>query len=159
MLLSNHHKALVVADDVTMSAVAVTKDNFLSVTHFDYKCERSRDEIGIPFGSTLSVILNLSIKVATNDSGRIFYERLQMESRFPFTFLFNAVFDENAKLKDYDAGMVVYGYVVDIDETHKSLAPDDGQMRQFVSIRMLVSSITYLGVDSHKSLHIIHNDD
>lgn len=159
MLLSSHYKALIVADDVTMSAAAITRDSFLTVQHFDYKCERSRDETGVPFGSTLSVILNLSVKSASADCGKVFYERLQQNSRCPFSFLFDATFDENSKLKDYDAGMVVYGYVVDIDETHKSSSPDDGLLRQSICVSILVSSITYLGVDSNKSLHIIHNCD
>ena len=149
-----------VFEDVSASQVSVPKDQFYTVQHFDYKCTRSRDGNGEPYGPTLSVVLNASVKMTAASAGKVLYERLQQNSQFPFTFIFNATFDSDKRLEDYDDGMVIYGYVVDIDESHNyMMKPDDGSRQVMIGFRVLVSSITFLGKDSNKSLYIIHTDE
>lgn len=159
-LLSNHLKAVMATEDVLTSDIAFPRDRFFTVQRFEYKCERSCDENGIPFGSTLSVILKASIKATSPDTGKVLFERLKQNSRFPFSFMFNATFDENARLKEYGGGMVVYGYVVNIDEIHNCAPSSEGIGKQMlISFDILVSSITFLGRESNKSLFIIHSCD
>lgn len=159
-LLSNHLKAVVTTEDILTINSALPREQFYTVQRFEYKCERSCDEKGIPFGSTLSVILKASIKATSPDTGKVLFERLKQNSRFPFSFMFNASFDENARLKEYGGGMVVYGYVVDIDEVHNCVPSIDGIGKQMlISFDILVSSITYLGRESNKNLFIIHSCD
>lgn len=158
--LSNNLKAILIPDDVTLSAAGHYRNQFYTVQHFEYKCERSRDEDGVPFGSTLSVILRNSIKAVSADAGKVLFERLKMNSRFPYTFVFNATFDKDSKLDSYGDAMVVYGYVVDVEETHNCVPSPDGSAQQMlISFDILVSSITYLGKESNKSLYITHNCD
>ena len=157
-VISNQLKAVLCTDDVTSSVAPFSRDDCYTIQHFEYKCERSRDEHGTPFGSTLSVVLKTSVKVTSADAGKILLERLGQDSRYPFTILFSASFDSSRRLKDYDAGMVVYGYVVDVTETH--VASSQGQAQQMqIAFDILVSSITYLGTESNKSLCLIRNND
>lgn len=157
-LLSNHLKAVVVLDDVRLTNFTNTRDQFFTVQRFEYRCERSRDERGLPFGSTLSVVLKASVKATTPDTGKVLYEWLSQNARFSMSFLFDATFDGSAKLADFGSGMVMNGYVVDIEETHNRFAEVEiYEQQMLIEFSFLVSSITYLGRESNKSLYIIHN--
>lgn len=159
-LMSNHLKAIMVPDDITAGEVSLPREQCYVVQHFDYKCERARNENSDPFGSTLSVILSTSIKMTSVDAGKVFFERLKQNSHFPFSFMFNATFDSDKKLNDYGGGMVVYGYVVDVDESHNYIQSQSGKEQQLIiRFNVLVSSITYLGNDGNKSLNILRNSD
>lgn len=159
-VMSNHLKALLFLDDITISPVAPSRDKGYTVQHFEYRCERSVDDNGIPFGSTLSVILKTSLKITSPNAGKALFERLKQNERYPFTFLFNATFDDDQKVADYGDGMVVYGYVVDIEESHVWASDEaESEQQMLIAFDILVASITYLGRDNNKSLYIIHSCD
>jgi len=160
-LLSNHLKAIMIPEDVTSVRIAVPREDFFTVQHFEYKCERSCDEQGSPEGPTLKVLLNTSIKMVSADAAKLFYERLKQNSRFPYSFIFNATFDSERRLDDFEDGMVVYGYVVDVGESHNCQTTDETERQVTVSFNVLVTSITYLGKEAgnNLTLNILCNSD
>lgn len=154
--ISNHVKALLVAEDFSEVA-RVSQSNCLTVQHFDYRCSRSRNESGMPYGPTVSVIIQFSFKSLSNNKGKIFYDRLKSQSPFPYTFVFNATFDSVQQLSRYDDAMIVSGYIVDIEESFdKAAAPGETVEQMLTNVKMLLCSITYVGKDSNKTLSLIH---
>ncbi len=153
--ISNNIKATLILEDFS-GMKQVAQEKCLTVQHFDYKCQRCRNEEGIPYGSTVSVILNCTIRTVNNLQG--FYDNLKSNNPFTYTFVFNAVFDPQKKLSDYEDAMIVVGHIIDIDETFDSSTKANGESDQiFCNIKLLLSSITYVGKSSNKKLSIITN--
>ena len=148
--MSNLLRAVLLTDDITTGVANPARSQCYTVQHFEYKCQRDLDDAGMPFGFTTSVILSATVKISASSSSRTSLERLKQDSRYPFTFLFNPVFDADKRVSDYGDGMVVYGYVVDVEQRNK-----DSEL----NFNILVSSMTYLGRDTKKSLYITHSTD
>ena len=150
-LMSNLLRAVMLTEDITTGVAAPSRSQCYTIQHFNYKCARNRDGHGMPFGFTTSVIMRSTVKVGAGKTGKTFLERLKQDSRYPFTFIFNPTFDAERKISDYEGAMVVYGYVVDVEQTHGEASA--------LSFNILVSSITYLGADSNKTLFISYSKD
>ena len=86
----------------------------------------------------------------------MFYKQLVQNELFAHTFVFNATFDQNKRLKHFDDAMVVRGYVVDVKEDYNPVKTDGHTMDQMlIGVKLLLSSITYLGKENrHKKLEI-----
>ncbi len=152
-ILSNNIKAILIPEDFT-EMKRVAQDKCLTVQHFDYKCQRCRNEEGVPYGSTVSVILNCTIR--TVNSLQSYYDNLKSNSPYTYTFIFNAVFDEQKTLSDYEDAMIVAGHIVDIEEDFNSAKNEDGESEQIqFNVKILLSNITYVGKSSNKKLSII----
>lgn len=150
--LSNNIKAILIPEDFSEMA-RVSQEKCLTLQHFDYKCRRCRNEEGVPYGSTVSVILNCSFR--TVEDLHAYYDCLKKNESQDFSFIFNATFDDQKKLSDYEDAMVVNGYVVDIEETFNSAMNEAGESEQVLfGIKILLSSITYVGKSSNKILSI-----
>lgn len=153
--LSNYTKALLITEDLTEIA-AISQDDCMTVQHFDYHCSRSRNEMGEPYGPVVSVTLQVSIKALSNSSEKLLYERLKSNARYPYSFIFNATFDSWRKLSSYENAMVVSGYVVDVEETYDSAFSSETETDQMLmNVKILLSSITYIGKQSNKTLFLI----
>lgn len=152
--LSNHIKALLVTEDISEVA-RVAQDKCLTLQHFDYKCQRSRDDEGKPYGSTISVTLNCTMR--STDGMRVFYDRIKSIATHNFTFVFNATFDDQRFLADYEDAMIVSGYVTDIEEDFDSSTDglETGE-QMLIHVKILLSRITYVGRISNKILPIIN---
>ena len=62
-------------------------------------------------------------------------------------------YDANLRLKDYDDGMVVNGYVVSVEEQYNSLKDDDGLDKQMMlEVKLLVRSTIYMGRERQNDL-------
>ena len=82
---------------------------------------------------------------------------MQSNELFDHTFIFNATFDENDRLKSYGDAMVVRGYVVDVKEDYDATVTKDGFVQQIlIHVTLLLSSITYVGKEDkgNKQLEI-----
>lgn len=151
-LLSNHIKALLFTEDVSETR-NILQSKCHVVQHFDYKCQRPRNEEGEAYGKTISAILNCTILSA--DNLQVFYEQMQSSSPHAYTFLFNSTFDERKELTDYEDAMIVIGYIVDIEETFDttSSSPDE-TTQMLLKFQILLSNITYVGKNNNKILSI-----
>ena len=156
-LMSNHLKAVLLTDDIRAGVAGPSRSKCSTVQHFEYRCEKNLDADGMPFGFTGSVVLRASVRIGASNTGKTFLERLKQDSRYPFTFIFNPTFGPDKKLADYADAMVVYGYVVEVEEKH--VYSSDKASASELKFSILVSTITYLGTDSDKTLYITHSSD
>ena len=152
-MISNNIKAILIPEDFS-EITRVSQEKCLTLQHFDYKCQRSRNEEGIPYGSTVSVTLNCTIR--TTCDLQVYYDRLKSNSPYTYTFVFNAIFDTQKCLSDYEDAMIVSGYIIDIEENFDSATNENGEDEQMlINIKILLSNITYVGKNSNKTLSII----
>lgn len=156
-LYSNELKALVAVENV-LEMSAILQDHCMTVQRFDYDCERERNSSGETYGPTNPVVLEFTIRVNDPADARPFYSYLTSNSHFQLSFLFNATFNDNKRLKDYEDGMVVDGYVVSVDEDYsasKNELANDEQM--LLTVKVLLLNTTYLGIErNYKSIFIHH---
>lgn len=142
--IAKAHTIHLVTEDVTENGVTLTPYNSFMVQTYDYRLKRSRTETGKPYGPTLSVSLNCTLNTLTPDAGNEFYRRLQSPHTHPFTFLFGE-----------KVGMVVRGYVVDIQESFSTSTYDDGRTKQMqMQVSILISEINYLGESAKRKLNL-----
>ncbi len=155
-LYSNELKAVVYADNVLDNPVGVLRDHCITVQHFDYSCVLKRNDSHRVYGSSEGVTLNFTIRINAPEQARVFYRRLLESGHYMFSFLFNATYNAFDRLSDYDDGMVVDGYVVHLEEKYKTGKTDDGASDQMLlEVKLLLRSITYLGVENHLENSII----
>ena len=122
------------------------------IQHFSYKVQRNRNDAGIPYGGTTPTELKFTIRLGQPDDSKLFYDRLMLNELFEYTFIFNASFDENKRLKDFEDAMVARGYVVDVQEDFSKImtegsADKESQEADTVSN----SSITYVGKEEQNN--------
>lgn len=145
-LYSNELKAFVVAEDFLENPMSVLKENCLTVQHFDYQCEHKRNASGEVYGPTEPVILKFTVRVNSPKHAKVFYSNLLSNSYFNYSFLFNATFNANQRLGDYEDGMVVNGYVVSVEENYSTEKNQTGEDEQILlDVAILARSVTYLG--------------
>jgi hypothetical protein len=62
-------------------------------------------------------------------------------------------YDNNQRLKDYEDGMVVNGYVVSVEEQYNSLKDEAGLDKQMMlEVKLLVRSTIYMGRERQNDL-------
>lgn len=131
-------------DDPTENGVTLTPYNSFMVQEYEYRLKRSRTDTGKPYGPTLSVTLNCMVNMLTPDGGNEFYRRLQSSSPHPFSFLFGE-----------QVGLVVRGYIVDIEEAFATTSGDSVSTKQMnLRIKILISEINYIGESAKRTLNL-----
>lgn len=154
----NQLKALLVLEDITEQGLDVRQNNSFTVQHFSYTCCRRRNDSGIPYGPTLPAYLDFTVKVVSGNNGKAFFERMQTNETFPYSFLFNANFTTMHHLAEYEDAMVASGYIVDVEEDLESVPVPDGTTEQMlIHVRLLISNLAYLGKERTLKL-MITND-
>ncbi|MDR1881986.1 MAG: hypothetical protein LBR26_04295 [Prevotella sp.] len=132
----------------------------LTVQHFDYCSKRTLNKEGWPYGPSSSIILHVTVKSQPNGRYKQFYQWLKSDEPLTCSLLFNAAFDSDRKVRDYDGAMVFTGYVVDVEETFLSHAPQKKDSRQMLTdLQILVSSIEYVGAGQNQTLFIIQPEN
>ena len=152
-LLSNELKAVVILEDLIETPDNILKENCLTVQKLNYDCVRKRNQKGIVYGATNPVLMTFTVRVNRNPQATKFFKAVLSNLTVDFSFLFNATYDNNLRLKDYDEGMVVNGYVVGVEEVYKTDPNANGQTDQMLlNVTLLVCSVTYLGSNSDSNL-------
>ena len=118
-LYSNELKALVVPESI-LEQPNVLQEKCLTIQWMNYKCQRERNNRGEAYGPTQPVEMEFTIRLNDTADAKPFYQMLPSNEHFCFSFLFNATFNQNERLNDYEDGMVCDGYVVDIDESYSA---------------------------------------
>jgi hypothetical protein len=89
---------------------------------------------------------------------KVFYSNLLNNAPFNYSFLFNATFNANQRLADYEDGMVVNGYVVSVEENYSANRGITGEEEQILlDVTLLTRSVTYVGREeqnNYKSVFI-----
>lgn len=150
---SDHLKAVLYPENLQEVGNNVEKRLCQTIQHFSYKCQRSRNDAGIPYGDTTPTELLFTIKLESPDDSKVFYQQLQKNELFNHSFLFNATFDQSDCLKSYDDAMIVRGFVVDVKEDYDATMTDDGTAQQIlVQVTLLLSSVTYVGKEENSKI-------
>ena len=146
-VFSNQLKAMLVTEDVlNQKDISVSQSNAYTVQHFSYECKRDRTSAGEPYGPTLQSFLDFTIRVSSEESAKLFFERLYINQPFPYSFLFNATFNGIKMLSQCQDALVARGYIVSAKEVY------DSQM--LLQVRILLSKISYLGTENNLELQI-----
>ena len=157
-LYSNELKALVVPEDI-LSMKNVRQEQCHTVQQFNYNCLRMRNNRGEIYGPAEPVELEFGIRLNNPSDVKSYYKCLVDNDHFCFSFVFNATFDDNSYLKDYEDGMVCDGYVVSVAEdfsTSKGNKANDEQM--LLTVKVLLINTTYLGRErNYQSTFIYQN--
>ena len=157
-VFSNELKAMLVMEDISEQGASVLQGNCFTVQHFSYECRRGRDGNGMPYGATLTSYLDFTVKVLSANSGKLFFKRMSLDGTFPYSFLFNAVFNAGGRLSDSEDALVATGYLVDVEEFYGKVSSDDGADEQMlIHARLLLSNLAYLGRDKMLKLKITND--
>lgn len=152
---SSHLKAVLYPEAINTDKPSVYQNQCLTVQQFSYECMRNRDSSGEPYGPTVSVLMLCTVRLGQPDAGKMFYQALDAGSSMPYTFLFNASFDQQKLIKDYEDAIIVHGYVVKLEEDYTNQPLDDGTTDQMLlHVTLLLSDITYKGNSSDKVIVI-----
>ena len=156
--ISNFLKAILYPDNLLEYAPIddnlwnAEKDKCPVIQHFSYKVQRNRNDAGIPYGGTTPTELKFTIRLGQPDDSKLFYDRLMSNELFEYTFIFNATFDDNKRLKSFEDAMVTRGYVVDVKEDYDRAVTDGNLSDQIlVEVTLLLSSITYVGKEEQNN--------
>ena len=149
-LYSNEVKAIVVPENFLDNPANVLKDHCMTVLHFDYQCEHKLNASGEVYGATQPVVLKFTVRVNSPSHVRVFYRNLVTDGYFCYSFLFNASFNDNMRLADYEDGMVVEGSILSIEEKYSSLKNQKGEDEQILlNVKLLARSVTYMGMEEN----------
>jgi len=148
-LYSNELKAVLFSDNILDIPQGVLKEHCMTVQHFDYHCELKRNASHKVYGSTDAVELNFTVRINAPEQAKVFFQRMVESGHYYFSFIFNATYNAFDRMSDYDDGIVVDGYVVHLEEKYVSGMDPEGRSNQMLlSVKMLLRSITYLGVEN-----------
>lgn len=156
-LYSNELKAVVVPENFLDNPRNVLKENCLTVQQFNYDCVMKRNDSGEIYGVTNPVVLEFSVRVNSPHHAKPFFKELVSTENTYFSFLFNVTYDTNQRIANYEDGMVVDGYVVNLEEVYGSETVDNmnGSSQMLLRVKILTRSVTYLGREMNDSLKSI----
>ena len=119
----------------------------------DAQCVRKRTQKGGVYGAMDPVVMTFSVRVNDQLHALRFFKAIASNQMTVMSFLFNAAYDERQRLKDFEDRMVVRGFVVGAEEVYKNEAAQDSQFQQMlVNIKLLVSTVTYMGYEDVNNL-------
>lgn len=122
---------------------AFCRTNGMAVQQYDYTCALQRDRVGTIYGDPQSVVLDFSVCVMKTGQN-LFYEKLQDNGPDLYSFVFNAVFEDD-KLKSFDQAIMAEGYVVEVEE-----AGSNDQEQAYIRVKLLASKMTYIHKNNDK---------
>lgn len=153
ILYSNELKAVVVLEDILETPMNIQKENCLTVQEFDYECIRKRTEKGEIYGAMNPVILSFTVRVNNPLHALQFFKAIATNDANSFTFLFNATYDTNLRLKNYEDGVVCMGFVIGTEEVYNNeINERDLGQQMLMKVKLLVCSLTYMGNEDHNDL-------
>ena len=129
---------------------AFRRPNGMAVQQYCYRCAMQQDSAGTICGQPHNVVIDFTVCVMQGQQN-IFYQKLMDQATERFSFLFNALF-ENDRLKTFDNAVMVEGYITDVEE-YGSNDNEQAVMR----VKLLATELTYLHKNSETlTLSISH---
>lgn len=83
----------------------------------DAQCVRKRTQKGGVYGAMDPVVMTFSVRVNDQLHALRFFKAIASNQMTVMSFLFNAAYDERQRLKDFEDGMVVRGFVDDAEQS------------------------------------------
>jgi len=155
-VLSNQLKAVFFPDDITTDAgSAVFQQDCLTVRNYSSAFSRTREGRYIAGGLTTGSKLSISVRIHSSQAGKFFYESLWRDKPQSFSVLFNARFNPDGSLREYEDAMVVCGYIVDVGSAFDSAGTGaEAGTQMCMDASVLVYNVTYLGKDTNRTLTV-----
>lgn len=155
---STHLKAVLLMEDLTVGELKFSQQECLTIQDFSYRCDRGKNEEGIIGGLTGSSMMQMTVRLHELSENKQFYDCLISRVPSPFTIVFNADFDQDGKLKEYENAMTVFGYVVDVLEHFDTRTPENGSAAPMnIRVEIQLSSMVFHGKDEDRVLEIIRS--
>ena len=152
-ILSDFLNAVLYPGNLKENGWYTEKANCPVIQHFSYKCQRSRNDAGKLYGSTIPSELKFTIRLGKSEDSKTFYQQLTQNELSDHTFIFNATFDQDMRLKAFEDAMMVSGYVVDVKEDYDATETEDGTSQQIlIQVILLLSSVTYVGKEDNSKI-------
>ena len=152
-ILSDFLNAVLYPGNLKENGWYTEKANCPVIQNFSYKCQRSRNDAGKLYGSTIPSELKFTIRLGKSEDSKTFYQQLTQNELSDHTFIFNATFDQDMRLKAFEDAMVVSGYVVDVKEDYDATETEDGTSQQIlIQVTLLLSSVTYVGKEDNSKI-------
>ena len=156
-LMSNNLKAVLFPDDMQEQGQnAVLKEKCSTVQFFNYRCERSRNDVGIPYGQTNPMVMTFTVRLVQPEEGVLYHKRLMDNDPAGYTFLFNASFNEQQRLKSFENVLIVNGYLIDVEDDFSTDSQDKESSQMLIRVKLFVSSIIYKGQMKDELLEVSH---
>ena len=148
-------KSYLVVGDMVESGVSLLSSTGFTVQEVHYDCSRKRNSRGFPYGPTQSACLYVTLKVASNESSKVFFDHMAENQPYAYSFLYDVSFSKMRQMSDFEDAMVAHGYVVDVEETYESSPNTNGAADQMLlRVKLLLTNITYIGRDSNVTMQI-----
>lgn len=154
LVYSNYLKVLFVVGNVLDENRKWTQEGMLTVQKFDYAFSRTCNSNGIPFGATTNPIVEFTLKFMAENKVKSLVDDIMSRSEDEFSFLFNAQFDQQRKLENFENAVVVRGYVVDMEQMFAATESNNENQPMELKVKVLASDLTYAGSQSNKTLFI-----
>lgn len=143
-------------EDITETGVNLTPSNSFTVQEFHYDYGRRRDAMGRPYGPTESAYMDFTVRVSSDASAKVFFERMKENDPYAYSILFDVYFKNMSQMSNYEDAMVARGYLVEVEEMFDKTPQANlmvGQM--LIHAKLLLTNITYVGVESNLKLQIV----
>lgn len=156
---STNLKAILVMEDLSNGSFQFSQQDCLTIQQFHYVCNRGKNDEGIVGGLTGSSMMTMNVRLHELSENKRFYDGLISRVPSPFTILFNAEFNSDGKLKDYENAMTVFGYIVDVQEHFSTLTNKEEAAPMSIHVEIQLTKMLFHGKDSTKTLTIIHTEE
>lgn len=130
----------------------IKNSELITVQHFSFHMERSRNEAGMPYDPVLTTLMEFTIRF-NGDGGKNLYSYLHDNSAKFFTFFWSPAFYDvsdsisppayDGCLKSFSGVMLVSGHVIDVDETIEFLSKGSEYKQLELNVKLLVSDISF----------------
>ena len=152
---SNYLKVVLFPGDICETDAGILRSDCYTVQHFNYENKRTRnEEKGITYRAEDPTWLECTIRLNTPEAGKQFFEQMQENESFAYSFLFNATFSATNSIEKYEDAMVAIGYIVDIEEVYNTAKETDQPEQMLMHIKMLLNTITFIGKQNNLVLSI-----
>ena len=153
-IMTSQLKAMLFPDVMLNGGLNVQKEKCYTVQNFNYYSERSRNGAGFPYGPANSTVMSFTVRLVHPEDGVIYHKRLLENNPADYTFLFNASFNGLQRLKAFDMGLIVNGYVIDVEDDFSTGGKDSDNRQMLIRVKLFVRSITYKGKTKDEILEI-----
>lgn len=155
VLSSDQLKAILLPLNINEEKENLFRSNCATIQEYSYESFRTRGNLSLPYGNVHSTIIQIRLRNFSENIAKYFFNSLNSSMPTEVSLVFNATFDNNGKLRDYDDAFIARGYIVETKEAFST--GDNDESQRSIDVKMLLSKIVYIGENTNSVL-IISND-
>ncbi len=147
-------KAVLFPENILELPDSVIETSCYTVQDYKYHCYRERDEFGNTHGDIVSDCLTFTTILSSVKACKLFYQRMEEMESSAFSFLFNANFNTFGRLSNFEDGLIVHGYVVDIEEKSKDNDNIGSDEQLILQVTLQLTNLQFMGREKVHQLEI-----